>query len=784
MKKNLFSIIFLFLVTLLFFFPIFKGYIPFPGDLLVSSTPYNTYSYLGYAPGGVPNKAQGPDVMHELYPWKYFVIESLKQGQIPFWTPYNFSGNTLMANFQSGTFYPFNGIFFLFPFNTAWTIFIALAPFLAATFMYLFLCSIRVSRPASLFAGIVFAFSSYMVVWMEYGNITHTFMWLPLALYFTEKYLQKRSWKSLLFLTITLWFSFLAGYIQGFFYLLVIVLVYFFGKNGKGRVSFLLALLFPVLLSLFQFLPTLELFTQSTRGGYTLEQIVHLLNPWWYGITALIPDFFGNPATRNYWFDGTYIERVSFFGVLPLLFSLVALFSKKTKESNIFSFLFIVSFLFSLDLFVTRYLYQLPIPIFSTTVPTRILSIFVFSGAVLSAFGFDSLLAKKNKKTFLYLSVVSMIVFVISLIFTFILTKQSNYVETIVITRKNLLLPFFSCLIFVGLFIFRWMRFISRKNSIIICVVILVTLGDLFYFFHKLTPFSPPAFIFPKTAVISYLQDHAGINRYWGYGSGYIASNFQTVDKTFTSEGFDALHLRWYTELIAASKDGKVPQEVSRDNANIASGYGPEDLEKNFVRQKALNLFGIKYLLFKNETLGIKWQPDGTFPKKKYKLVWQQSPWQIYENLEVSPRFFLTNTYRVIPDTDKAIETIYHTPFDGEKELILAIDPKISRKPLHERIVRLIRYEPNSVSFTTSSDADALLFLSDTYSPNWHAKVDGKEQLVLRADHAFRAVAVPKGEHQIEFYYYDKAFEMGLFLSGIALIGFVVFLVVIKSRKF
>ncbi len=76
--------------------------------MLIEKNPYSSESFLGYAPGGYPNKAQGPDVITEIYPWKYFSIEQIKNGQLPFWNPHNFSGNPQMANFQTAIFYPLN----------------------------------------------------------------------------------------------------------------------------------------------------------------------------------------------------------------------------------------------------------------------------------------------------------------------------------------------------------------------------------------------------------------------------------------------------------------------------------------------------------------------------------------------------------------------------------------------------------------------------------------------------------------------------------------------------
>src|SRR5581483_2295316 len=199
MKKELLKPlgIFIFLVAI-FFYPIFKGNIPFPGDLLVSTyEPYKAYPILGYQPGGVPSKLQGADVIRHIFPWKFLAIEMIKKGEMPFWYPYNFSGNPLLANFQTGAFYPFNILMLIFPFLTGWTLYIISAPILSAFFMYLLLREFKITKLSSLFGGFAFAFSSFMVIWMEYGNIGHTFLSLPLALLWTHRFLKKFEYRYL-----------------------------------------------------------------------------------------------------------------------------------------------------------------------------------------------------------------------------------------------------------------------------------------------------------------------------------------------------------------------------------------------------------------------------------------------------------------------------------------------------------------------------------------------------------------------------------------------------------
>ncbi len=53
--------------------------------------------------------------------------------------------------------------------------------------------------------------------------------------------------------------------------------------------------------------------------------------------------------------------------------------------------------------------------------------------------------------------------------------------------------------------------------------------------------------------------------------------------------------------------------------------------------------------------------------------------------------------------------------------------------------------------------------------------MDGREQRIIRADHAFRAVFVEPGEREVEFSYRPVSFRIGLFGSLSALVLFALF---------
>jgi hypothetical protein len=59
----------------------------------------------------------------------------------------------------------------------------------------------------------------------------------------------------------------------------------------------------------------------------------------------------------------------------------------------------------------------------------------------------------------------------------------------------------------------------------------------------------------------------------------------------------------------------------------------------------------------------------------------------------------------------------------------------------------------------------AVLFVSRTFDPNWHARLDGKELVLRPSDGFLTAADVPKGDHEIVLRYENSAFGAGAALS-------------------
>lgn len=770
--KRYWIVLVLILIISLFFNKVFtKGFVPFPGDLLMGNyEPYKSTI------SGVPHKGQGADVIRELYPWKQFSVEEIKRSSFPLWDPYVFSGTPHFASLQSGTLYPVNVLFFVLPFVDAWTIYIILQYVFLFTFSYLYLRTIGLQKLSALFGAISFSFCSFLSVWGEYGNFGHSLAFLPLALLSIEKILKQKKWYWYVFLIASFVLSTFAGYIQFTLYMYLfsgfyVAAKFFTEKKRSISVYFSIVLCFVagLLVSAVQLLPVFELVSLSLRSNYSYTDLTERLLPIESLVTLIVPDFFGNPATGNYFLKGgSILERAMYIGFWPILFAILSLFTKRTFYKMFFLFAALLSFVSCLSLPPVAYVHSIGIPFLSTGIPTRILALFSFCVSVLAAIGFNYFFFESKKKKKLII-VVTCFCAALALLWaaTFIVNNPN-----LLISRRNLLLP---TVIFVTGAFFLLIKFPKKLTA---SVVIFLTVIDLFYSFQKFNSFVPKSFVYPKTTIVAELQKTQGINRSWGYGNAYIDANFPLVDKNYSTEGYDALFSKRYGEFLSASENGKVPSLVPKSVANVFKGYGVNELKENPYRERALNLSGVSILLNKKEDRGI----DSAFDEKKYKLTWEENGWQIYTSVNVLPRAYLFGSYKKVSNSSDIIKTLYSKNFNYKKTVIL--ESKISGYTIKQdnlAKVKIVSYEPNRVVLQTSSKHDQIVFLSDNYFPGWKAYVNGVQTPIYRANYTFRAVPVKAGENTVIFTYSPLSFWVGFWVSLTSAVGIAVFVFILKK---
>jgi hypothetical protein len=313
----------------------------------------------------------------------------------------------------------------------------------------------------------------------------------------------------------------------------------------------------------------------------------------------------------------------------------------------------------------------------------------------------------------------------------------------------------------------------------------MLAVAELFYGFTKFNPFVPPSYVFPQNDVFTFLESHAGINRFWGYGTAHVDANYAAQYRLYSADGTDPLNLRWYNAFVQSSGEGHIPSTFTRStrsDAYIKQGYGVDDFPNNPYRTKILNTLGVKYILDRTDN------PKGndTFPPSVYSTVYQKDDWIIYENKAVAPRYFLTSDVTYYK-TNKEFERLFFSPtFDPKAQVLIESDSTpLTLAPTTNKKVTLTSYSPNTIEFKTTSDAPQLLFLSDTYDVGWLSFIDNNPTKTIKANYALRAVYVPKGDHTITMSYIPTSFIRGrqLSLVGVALLVLYVATSIKRTKK-
>lgn len=750
MKKYI-SIIFIFVAVFLFFWQfLLKGFLPIPSDTIVGLYYPFRDAYFKTNPSGLPYKNfLITDPVRQQYPWKNLVITAEKNLTLPLWNSYNFAGTPLLANFQSGALYPLNLLFFIFPFSLSWSILIFLEPLLAGLFLYFYLDSINLNKSASFLGAISFSFSGFFISWLEWGTILNTALWLPLVLLSFDKILKQPRVRALpiwyLIFVASLVFSFFAGHLQTFFYLFVFCFFYafvkllLFKKKSKSLIVLPVLLLIVFAVTAIQWLPTFKFIVLSGRN----LDIVNWNDPGWFIpwqnlIQFVAPDFFGNPATLNYYGIWNYAEFIGYVGILPLLMAFFALFFRRDKKTFFFGAAFLLSLLLALPTIISKLPFKLDIPFISTSQPTRLLFITDFSISVLAAFGFDYFISLKNKKQVLFILGIFAFIFIVLWSFVLIFHGSLITVDNLRIAKQNLVLPtilFIVNVIILLLFIFYSGKFNAKLLSLLTCLILVVTVADLFRFGWKFDSFTKKEYLFPSSSVTSFLQNQKQPFRVISTDSKIFPPNFSIMYNLQTLDGYDPLYLKRYGELMAAS---------GRGEPNIMPPFGfnriitPQD-----PSSRIYDLLNVQYIL------SLKDLND-----TKLTQVFTDGFVKVYKNNLALPRAFFVNSAFIANSKQQSINSLFDLNYPLDKRAVVenVTDKSLFQSNWDIGKIDFLDYSDDKIIIQTDNSGKGFMVLTDSYYPSWHARIDGKETNIYLTDFNFRGIIVPKGKHNIEFY--------------------------------
>lgn len=772
-KKDWLVLVLFLLITLAFFHKVLFGLVPIPMDILTGAY----FPWLDYKWGfltGVPVKNPAiSDVFSTFYPWRELAVSIVQQGQIPLWNPYSLSGAPLLANWQTTILYPLNIFMFILGTLRGWTIMIVLQPLLSMVFMYFYLRTLEIRRQYSVFGAVVFAFSGFMMIFLEV-TFAQAGIWLPLLLLAIDNYLKKNKIIWLIVVSLTLFLNLTAGNFQISLYLLILSVIYLIARSlnlyGKGRKSIKLILyssIYYILglgLAAIQLVPMTELFLKSIRqADSNIIQYNFGLLPLKNIITFFAPDFYGNPTTGN--FRGfLYHETSGYFGILALVLIILAFFKRRDFITYFFGFSFLISLLLIFDTFLGRFLFEIKAPLISTSYASRALFITGFSAAVLAAQGLEAL--QNNRQFFIKIAtniLGGLVGIILGLVVSIMVMKYfgvSNSFKELIdlnISLRNIFLP---TLLLLILIVFLKLKF---RNSVIVGVLLLLTIIDMFRFGLKYNPFVPAGLVYPQTPALEYLQKNSGFYRIEREKTEVLPPNSWIPYRLSSPSGYDPLYSQQYASFFNVYNNTS-PEGGSSRYAELDNYQSP-----------FIDLAGVKYfLVVKRDKNNVIDKRTDTISYKitdpKYKKVFEDGTSIVLENTQVMSRVVLFDSFDVEDDYQKALNKLY-LGYDFRNKVILNEDPQAGdlKKEASDK-VEITSYAPNKVKLNSQTIHQAIVMLTDSSSPGWKVTVDGKLSKLFLADGIYRAVVVPSGFHEVEFNYNPDSFKYGVLISAVSLI--------------
>jgi len=174
------------------------------------------------------------DIAFQMVPWREAVRRSFANLEWPLLNRYAASGDLLAASMQPAVYSPFTWIACLAPAAESFTFTGSIAFFLAGLGMFLFARELGASERASIVAAIAFMFgapTAFQILW----PVGFAWILLPLVLTAVRRVVREPSMRSMLILTAVLVLEITAGHPETLLHVVVIGCVYGVFEFARGR---------------------------------------------------------------------------------------------------------------------------------------------------------------------------------------------------------------------------------------------------------------------------------------------------------------------------------------------------------------------------------------------------------------------------------------------------------------------------------------------------------------------------------------------------------------------
>ncbi|MDZ4722560.1 MAG: hypothetical protein SGI97_01400 [candidate division Zixibacteria bacterium] len=707
------------------------------------------------------------------------------------WNPYVFGGMPYIESFFSDILYPPSIIFRNL--GDLWRMLsynLVLHIFLAGVWMYLCAREFKLGKLPSLFAASCYMFAPYLVSLVapyHDGKIFVTSLF-PLVILFLERGFESHSGVKQLFnfsmFGFIIGLTLLAPHIQMTYFALLASLFFTVFKlinmlRDKRPVASLVApgtlaafgVVIGLGLSAIQIYPGVTYTTEfspraDTKKGWDWATSWSMHEE--EAFSLIIPEFPGvstQAAQTYYWGKNAFKDNSESAGIIAFFLALIGLLFSRRRNAYFFGGLALFAFLYGLGATtpIFRLFFWLIPGVESLRAPSMIMFVFSFCAAMLGAMGLQAIIERKRddprfsgKFKYLLWGMPALLLFLalafsasgrgmIDLWTSLFYSEAASQAVQQGVTKLDVAyanLPairsgaWFAFLFTALASLVIWLYRSEKVNASFFLVLIALPMFDGIRFNSRFVETVEPSQYTTVTSVTTYLQQNAGQNRVLDIRTPRSPQeavlpqwNVQIVG------GYHGNQLRWYDDLLG--------------------GVGMP----NIGEPRLLNLTGVKYLIMPaGQSL-----PPNYFGSQPVVPVATLGTDQIFRNDNAIPRVFTASRYQVLPERSQITPLVLKDTTDLRRLVYLEEEPAlaVSGESSPTDSAWFVSYGFDTVQVGVHAENNTLVVLTDNWFDAWHATVGGQPAKILRADGAFRAVAVPAGNHEILFSYHSSRYTKG-----------------------
>jgi sulfur relay (sulfurtransferase) DsrF/TusC family protein len=718
-KNNLLFFFILFLINFIFFLPLF-----FPVNKLIITPEYG-----------------GGDQIIFHYPIQYLLQKKIRSGNFLLWSNQIGGGYPIYAEQEVGFFNPITLLtLFLFPVTIAVNIQIFIYFLILLLGSYYLGLTIKLKRIAALFFSIIFTYSFFNLANIIHHSHLASFCYIPFIFALNINFLKVNETRLIIkyfsLLVFFLFFQFISGHIQYFFYSIILILLYafFYLFNNFPKNHFLfkkyLILIFGIFFSLFfssfQFLPMLEFYWFSFRSNvnyfFSFNMKLKDLLTFFYPFISYdlnLVHYLKNDSAIPPW-DGNL-----FLGFIPLIVFIFSIFFMTKKTGVVFKDCFYCSlFLPIFFLFLAfgdngpfHFLFAI-FPFSRFRVPSRIIFLFLIFLGLYIAKIYETFIKNKN--------------LLIKIIFYL-------FIPLHVFLNMNLMYKFHD-FIDGNQFMSKEKKFLSFSNP-----ERDYFLNILFYEYFIPRKLSDEGIERQKKYIFNLIKKSLVQN----FGLFYDYSYFNLPTSAFNLNR----HTIYYRLLV-------------------------DELEKNRENEKiSLSLTGINLLSLAGITHIFSPYPIEATQSAEFKLIKKDRKDSIFvyktgfvKNLP----FFASEIIEI-----KTLNDFIKNLSKFKKGQVFVEDKSnnlVKIKSSKQIFIKVKKITDTDIELESDSSNDAFLVIPINFYPGWRIYTNKKEIKIYRVNFLYFGGVIPKGKQKIEVKFNPISLKLGVLLSSLSFPIFFIFL--------